>query len=205
MSENTKNVDQVIELDGQIDSPTIPTSKSVSSLNLGMFRTMSNLQNISLESLKPQEWIAKRRETLKPWTEFMAFSRFKKPSAVGVAGSRVIKNIEHFQSNYLFVFIGLAIYCVITSPYLLFALFAFIGGCYILHLKNKDGKLRLFGKELSLAQLYSTAAICSVPVFLFAGATSAVFWIIGASLVVIVVHAAFYSRDEEDPFQSQVV
>ena len=66
----------------------------------------------SLDSLKPQEWIVKRKETLKPWTEFANFSKFKKPNGVAQTGTRVLRNVEHFQSNYLFVFVFLAIYCV---------------------------------------------------------------------------------------------
>ena len=86
----------------------------------------------------------------------------------------------------------------------MFALFAFLGACYIAHLKNKDGKLKFLGKEISLAQLYTVAGCCSIPLFLITGATSAVFWIIGASLCIIVVHAVFYQRDEEDPFMVQM-
>lgn len=66
----------------------------------------------TLDSLKPQEWISKRRETLKPWTEFASFGKFKKPATPGQLGSRLVKNVAYFQSNYLFVFIILAIYCV---------------------------------------------------------------------------------------------
>lgn len=66
----------------------------------------------SLDSLKPTEWVSKRRENLKPWTEFASFSKFKKPSTPGQFGSRLFKNILYFQSNYLFVFIFLAIYCM---------------------------------------------------------------------------------------------
>lgn len=66
----------------------------------------------SMDSLKPQEWISKRRETLKPWTEFGNYGKFKKPDSVGQCGSRLIKNIAYFQSNYLFVLAFLAIYCM---------------------------------------------------------------------------------------------
>lgn len=82
---------------------------------------------------------------------------------------------------------------------------AFAGGLYIIHLKNKNGTIKVLGKELGLAQLYSAAAILSIPLFLIAGAGSAVFWIIGASMVVIALHASFYSReDQEDPFLVQM-
>ena len=88
---------------------------------------------------------------------------------------------------------------------LLFAFMTFAGACYILYLKNKDGSLTLMGKSFSLGQLYSAAGICSVPLFLIAGAGSAVFWIIGASIFVIFLHGIFYSRDEQDdPFLAQL-
>jgi anoctamin-1 len=51
---------------------------------------------------------------LKPWIEFFSTSRFKKPIGVAQASTRLIKNIEYFQSNYLFVFIGLAVYCMLV-------------------------------------------------------------------------------------------
>ena len=71
-----------------------------------------SLPAFDFNALKPQEWISKRRETLKPWTEFGNWSRFKKPVSPQQAVSRTLKNLNHFQTNYLFVFIILAIYCV---------------------------------------------------------------------------------------------
>ncbi len=59
-------------------------------------------------------------------------------------------------------------------------------------------------KEFTLVQLYTFAGCVSIPLFIITGATSAVFWIIGASLVVIIVHAVFMQRDEEDPFMVQI-
>jgi hypothetical protein len=72
----------------------------------------SRMLGSSLESLKPQEWIVRRRETLKPWSEFANFGKFKKPTEIKQAGVRILRNIEHFQSNYLFVFAFLAVYCM---------------------------------------------------------------------------------------------
>lgn len=36
-----------------------------------------------VEDIKPTEWISKKRETLKPWSEFMTFSKFKSPTGFG--------------------------------------------------------------------------------------------------------------------------
>ena len=226
LNSSTSKIDlENINLEGQLDAPskdqtTGSLSKSPSRMaaNTDQANNMASAAgaaaagvfssvtaNFNINAFKPHEWISKKRETLKPWTEFMNMSKFKKPVSPGQFGLRVVKNVNHFQSNYLFVFVFLAVYCVLTSPFLLFAFMAFVGGCYIIYLKNKDGNLKLFGREMSLAQLYSIAGIFSVPLFLIAGAGSAVFWIIGASIFVIILHAAFYSREEqEDPFMFQI-
>ena len=48
--------------------------------------------------------------------------------------------------------------------------------------------------------------LCSVPFLLFAGATGLVFWVLGASLVLITGHAAFYNYESEieDAFELQM-
>ena len=225
LNNSTSKIDlENINLEGQLDAPSkeqstgsltkSPSKMADQASNMasasgaagaaaGVFSSVT--ANFNINAFKPHEWISKKRETLKPWGEFMNMSKFKKPVSPGQFGLRLVKNVNHFQSNYLFVFVFLAVYCVLTSPYLLFAFMTFVGGCYIIYLKNKDGNLKFFGREMSLAQLYSVAGIFSVPLFLIAGAGSAVFWIIGASIFVIILHAAFYAREEqEDPFLLQM-
>ncbi len=73
---------------------------------------LSSLSSFDINNLKPQEWIKTRRASLKPWNEFISFGKFKKPTGVGQIGSRLVKNLTYFQTNYLFVFVFLAIYCV---------------------------------------------------------------------------------------------
>ncbi|GLH12383.1 PRA1 family protein [Gryllus bimaculatus] len=83
----------------------------------------------------------------------------------------------------------------ITSPLLLIAVAASLGACYILSLKNNERKVILFGREISLAQQYGLIAICSIPVFYWAGAGAALFWVLGASFFVVTLHAALYNID----------
>ncbi len=49
---------------------------------------------------------------------------------------RLLKNADHFQSNYVFVFLVLFLYCLVTSPLLLIVLAAAGGACYIASLKQ---------------------------------------------------------------------
>ena len=45
------------------------------------------------------------------------------------------------------------------------------GACYIAGLKNAERKISVAGHEVSLAQQYAAIGLCSIPFFLFAGAT----------------------------------
>ena len=66
-----------------------------------------------------------------------------------------------------------------------------------------ERKVFLGGREVSLAQQYGVVAICSIPMFLLAGASGAVFWVIGASFFIIAMHATFYDFDALDLAEDQ--
>lgn len=59
-----------------------------------------------------QEWYVRRKEAIRPWATFFATNKFKQPLSAQRLPRRVVKNVEYFQSNYLFVFIGLFLYCL---------------------------------------------------------------------------------------------
>lgn len=122
----------------------------------------------------------------------------KLPSATVQWSKRFIRNIDYFRSNYIMVFIILVIYCILTSPFLLLLLGASIGACYLVTLKNKEKPIKIFNYQLSLMQQYIGVAICSFPFFWIVGAGSAVFWVLGASLFVIGLHASIYAIETLD-------
>ncbi|XP_011791982.1 PREDICTED: prenylated Rab acceptor protein 1 [Colobus angolensis palliatus] len=92
----------------------------------------------------------------------------------------------------------------VTSPMLLVALAVFFGACYILYLRTLQSKLVLFGREVSPAHQYALAGGISFPFFWLAGAGSAVFWVLGATLVVIGSHAAFHQIEAVDGEELQM-
>ena len=59
-----------------------------------------------------RDWVANKHAGVQPWAEFLNVRNISKPSSIGAASSRVLANLLRFQSNYLFVFMGLLIYCV---------------------------------------------------------------------------------------------
>ncbi|KAF7283175.1 hypothetical protein GWI33_001238 [Rhynchophorus ferrugineus] len=159
----------------------------------------------------PREWIQQQRQNVRPWLVFIQTSNFKVAPTLPRLAKRLMRNIEYFQANYLFVFLGLFIYCLITSPLILLVLAGnfYIG--YKLNRRHLRKNVVLFGKELTLAQQYAILAACSMPVYYLVGAHAAMFWVIGASIVTITLHAAFYNiesiiprKDDEFPLMEEV-
>lgn len=154
--------------------------------------------SLNIASPLVREWVSKRREEVRPWGLFVKTSNFEVPPSLHKWSQRLYKNIEHFQSNYVFVFFVLFLYCLITSPLLLLAMAASGGAAWYAGFKNKERKLILGGKEIALAQQYAAIAVLSIPLFVIVGAGTAVFWVIGASFFFIALHASFYNFDALD-------
>ncbi|XP_074633393.1 prenylated Rab acceptor protein 1-like [Acropora palmata] len=143
-----------------------------------------------------KDWLHQRRSKLKPWTEFFKTSHFSRPKNVAEASSRVVKNLEVYQSNYVLIVILLCFYCVLTSPLLLVALSVSGGGCLYISYKNQGRKMQVLGRELSRVEQYGLVFLISLPLFILASAGSTVFWIIGASICVIGLHACILSTSD---------
>jgi len=187
-------------LKGNIDTASTPEKKSGIQSSL-----TQRMMAVKLSSVQVREWFQRQKESIQPWGEFLNGKKFRVPKSVAPVGQRVVKNFTRFQSNYMFVFLGLLAFCLLTSPVLLLALAACLGACYIISIKNAERKITIMGREITVAQQYAVVAIASFPLFWFAGAGSAVFWVIGASIFVIVLHSSMYSIEEEaQPFDLQM-
>ncbi|XP_076162870.1 prenylated Rab acceptor protein 1-like isoform X1 [Ptiloglossa arizonensis] len=156
------------------------------------------------------EWIQHRTVNIRPWSLFLNTSNIRPPPSLPRFSKRIVRNIEYFQSNYLFVFIGLVIYCLITSPLLLLAVAASLGTCYKVSQRHAKQELMILNHKLTLAQVYSLVGICSLPIFYLVGAGAALFWVLGVSWFLITLHAAFYNIDSvlcpgEDELNSLVM
>jgi len=152
------------------------------------------------------DWFGKSREKIRPWSTFFASSRFKTPVSAQRLPRRVVQNVEYFQSNYLFVFIGLILFCLVTSPLLLIAVMGSLSVCYWIYLRNSERRVTLMGHELTLTQQYSLVGLCSMPVFYLVGAGAALFWVLGVSCFLIMTHAVFFDvqslvEPEEESFE----
>eukprot|EP00095_Tigriopus_kingsejongensis_P005412 maker-scaffold327_size205035-snap-gene-0.11 protein:Tk05412 transcript:maker-scaffold327_size205035-snap-gene-0.11-mRNA-1 annotation:"prenylated rab acceptor protein 1" len=188
---------------GSSGAPTQATTNPTSTGGMSL--------NLQLASPVVREWVSKRREEIRPWSLFAQTSNFQTPQSLPKLSKRLYKNVDHFMSNYVLVFLVLFIYCLITSPLLLIVLALAGGGCYFLTLKQRERKLVLGGREIGLPQQYGLVGLCAIPLFLIAGAGSVVFWVIGASIVIIGAHASFYNyealdiNDDQEPLTGTIV
>jgi len=190
-----------LELSGEIDNKQQENLSEES--NKTVFDKMSLPVPINISQPAVKEWFGRRKATIRPAGVFFNTANFQVPPSAGRLSKRLYKNVEYFQSNYVLVFMVLVLYCLITSPLLLIVIAATGGACYIASLKNAERKLSVAGHEVSLAHQYGVIALCSIPFFLFAGAGGIVFWVLGASLVLITGHAAFYNYDALDVAEDQ--
>ncbi|KAM4751708.1 prenylated Rab acceptor protein 1 [Cyanocitta cristata] len=142
-------------------------------------------------------WLEARRAGLRPWGSFLDQRRFGVPRDLGELLRRLGHNAERFQSNYLLLFLGLVLYCLVTSPLLLVAVGVFVGAAIAVRLRAREAPLVLLGRELTPAHQLGVAGGVSLPLFWLAGAGAAVFWVLGAALVFLGSHAAF--RQLEPP------
>ncbi|XP_035778578.1 prenylated Rab acceptor protein 1-like [Anopheles albimanus] len=133
------------------------------------------------------------RQNIRPWSEFLQTSNFKTVANVSRLTNRIIRNLAYFQSNYLFVFLGLIVYCLLTSPLILIVLGAVFYACY--KIKQNATPMAFFSRQLNTSQQCAAVGIAAVPLLYLAGAGAVMFWVLGASFFVISLHAAFYNID----------
>ncbi|KAK8050345.1 prenylated Rab acceptor 1 [Apiospora phragmitis] len=119
--------------------------------------------------------LSSRFSNLRPVGEFCDFKRLSKPENFSEMQSRVNYNLGHFSSNYAACFFILSIYALVTSPLLLFDI------CY-------------------------TALLITVAILgLIAPTFSTLLWLLGASGVVIIGHAAFMDKPIDEAFSGEAV
>lgn len=157
-----------------------------------------NLQG-RFDSVRSQS-VMNRFANLKPVGEFLNIKHLSKPRDFGEVQSRVNYNLSYFSSNYAVVFVMLSIYSLLTNLMLLFVILLVVGGMY--------GIGKLDGRDLDLgfvratsSQLYTTLLVVAIPLGFWASPFSTVLWLIGATGVSILGHAAFMEKDVSADFE----
>ncbi|KAI1906453.1 Prenylated Rab acceptor 1 [Ophidiomyces ophidiicola] len=148
--------------------------------------------------------VSSRFANLRPISEFFDVKRLSKPANFGEMQSRLNYNLSYFSSNYIVIFIMLGIYSLLSNLLLLFVIILIIGGTYgIGKLEGRDLDVGFF--RASTSQLYTGLLIVTVPLGIWASPIGAALWLIGATGVTVLGHAAFMDKPIENAFSEEAV
>ncbi|KAI4606143.1 hypothetical protein J4E81_011015 [Alternaria sp. BMP 2799] len=172
---------------------SIPIDALTSRMNLG--GRFDSIRSTSVSS---------RFANLRPISEFFDFKRISKPANFSEVQSRVNYNLGYFSSNYAAVFVMLSIYSLLTNLMLLFVIILVVGGMFGIG-KLEGNDLQLGSWRASTSQLYTTLFVIAIPLGLWASPFSTVLWLIGATGVTVVGHAAFLDKPIESAFSEEAV
>jgi len=206
--------DEKIEISGELDSsPLIEQSTSKkSSFLMASWSNISmpgNVGTVLQQQLSSHFTMAKYsaydlRDKIRPWSEFAEQKSFGAPVSMQEWTKRLLKNIEHYQANYIITFMLLMVYCILTSPLLLIALAVSATGSYVVS-KHEGQNLVIGGKQIPPQFRYGIVGLISFPLLFIAGVGAALFWTLGVTATLIGGHASFRVAPETpDPFAQEV-
>lgn len=145
-----------------------------------------------------------RFSNLRPISEFFDFKRLSKPENFGEVQSRLNYNIGYFSSNYAVIFLMLSIYSILTNWWLLFdIIFVGVGMFVIRKLNGQDLVIGNF--RATTSQLWTGILVIAIPVAILASLFSFFAWVIGASGLTILGHAAFMDKPIDEAFSGEAV
>eukprot|EP01114_Cavostelium_apophysatum_P007105 TRINITY_DN1881_c0_g1_i1.p1 TRINITY_DN1881_c0_g1~~TRINITY_DN1881_c0_g1_i1.p1 ORF type:complete len:188 (+),score=15.34 TRINITY_DN1881_c0_g1_i1:198-761(+) len=149
-----------------------------------MFTTWKN-ENLSMKSLRS-------------WSQFSDKTKFGLPKVMEVP-SRLKTNVMYFQTNYIAVFLILVIYCIITNPWFLLSL-AVCGGLWVYVFHVRKDPVVIANREITEKQKSIALLVVTVILFYSSGVTASIFWLLGATITVTLIHALLYTPIEETHF-----
>lgn len=166
---------------------------------------LTSRMNLSgrFEGLRNQS-VSSRFANLRPISEFLDVKRISKPANFSEVQSRVNYNLGYFSSNYAVVFVMLSIYSLLTNLTLLFVICLVIGGMYGIG-KLQGNDLEIGSWRATSSQLYTALLVIAVPLGFYASPIGTALWLIGASGVTILGHAAFMDKPIESAFSEEAV
>ncbi|KAF8929727.1 PRA1 family protein-domain-containing protein [Dissophora ornata] len=150
-----------------------------------------------------QKFREERLSSLRPASEFFDKNRFSMPNNVSNVTSRFNYNLTYFQGNYLLMFIAITAYSLLTNFMLLFSVAFTVGGMHFIQRVPPEG-ITIGQSRFQASQLKMGLIAISVILFFLSSTIGTVFWIVGASAVVILGHAGVMQEGVEGDFVAVV-
>ncbi|KAI0930247.1 hypothetical protein AcW1_008984 [Taiwanofungus camphoratus] len=142
-----------------------------------------------------------RLSALRPLSEFFDHHRLSRPNDLNEATTRITYNARYFSGNYGIVVAVLAVYAIITNPLLLISLGLLIGGFIAIN-KWAPDPMQVGEHVVTQKSLYTGLFVIGIPLLWVSSPLGTFFWLVGASAVLILGHAAIMERGIESEYTS---
>lgn len=162
-------------------------------------------ENLSVERIKGElQGLQSKLSSVRPPQEFFNFKNFSKPQNFAELQSRVSYNVKYYQSNYALIVGALSVYSLLTNLLLLFVLVLVVAGVAgISRLRGEDWVTPL--GTLKVTQLYTALLCVTIPLGFMASPFTTILWLVGASSVTVIGHAAFMEKPIQVVFEEETV
>ncbi|KAK0524322.1 Prenylated Rab acceptor 1 [Tilletia horrida] len=131
-----------------------------------------------------------RLSSLRPLNEFFDYQRISRPQDSNEAFQRITYNTRYFSGNYAVIVGALAVYGLLTSPWLLVAIAFLVGGFALIN-RFAPEPMQVGEHVVTQKSLYTVLFVIGIPLLWYASPIALLFWLIGSSAFVILGHAAF--------------
>lgn len=133
---------------------------------------------------------SERLSSLRPLGEFFDHQRISRPKDTNEAFQRVTYNTRHFSGNYAVIVLLLTVYGMIMDTLLLVALVFLVGGFWAIN-RFAPEPMQVGEHMITQKSLYTGLFVIGIPLLWFASPFGFMFWLVGSSAFLILMHAAF--------------
>ncbi|KAJ7072150.1 prenylated rab acceptor PRA1 [Mycena amicta] len=134
-------------------------------------------------------------------TEFFDVQRISRPADINSAVSRISYNTRYFSGNYGLIVVILAIYALLTNLWLFAALIFLVGGFSLIN-KFAPEPTQVGDYVVTQKSLYIGLFCIGIPLLIFSGPLGTLFWLVGASGLIIIGHACMIEPGVESEYAS---
>ncbi|KAG8936651.1 hypothetical protein FRC02_000109 [Tulasnella sp. 418] len=140
-----------------------------------------------------------RLGSLRSPAEFFDVHRISRPADMNQATSRISYNTRYFSGNYGLIVAALTVYALLTNLFLIFAVLFLVGGFAAIN-KWAPEPLQVGDHIVTQKSLYIALFVIGLPMLYIASPISTFFWLVGASAILVLGHAALIEPGVESEY-----
>jgi len=131
--------------------------------------------------------------------EFFSLNQISRPRDMNQTLSRITYNTRYFSGNYGIIVAMLTVYAILTKASAILAIAWFVVGLYAI---NRFGPepMQVGEHVISQTSLYVGLFVIGIPLLWWSSPLGTIFWIVGASSVLILCHACLMEPGLESEY-----